>query len=122
MTPERAKELLPIIQAFSEGKMVQTNRLGGWRDTSNPAFQDDCVYRLKPEQKLVPFTYEDSALFRGKFIKNKHSPKKQPKMSQIVTYSDEDIWQGTNNYGISYLKLFDDYTFEDGSPCGKLVE
>jgi len=57
MTPERAKELLPIIQAYAEGKQIQ------WKDTDdNVAFKDvnedviwfdDYDYRVKPEKKVV---------------------------------------------------------------------
>lgn len=54
MTPERAKELLPVIQAFAEGKKIQTTndiaRLGWW-DVDSPRFKDDMAYRIKPTKK-----------------------------------------------------------------------
>jgi len=54
MTPERAKELLPIIQAFAEGKKIQTSndiaRLGWW-DVDSPIFRDSMEYRIKPTKK-----------------------------------------------------------------------
>ncbi len=54
MNRERAKELLPIIQAFVEGKDVQWNRNGHWRDcVDNVGFKltDRTDYRIKPEPR-----------------------------------------------------------------------
>lgn len=62
MTPARAKELLPIIQAFAEGKTIQQyssiSPERGWVDYKeyhdwNIWVADDKVYkwRIKPEKK-----------------------------------------------------------------------
>lgn len=50
MTRERAKELLPIIQAFAEGKTIQSNLDGVWKDNTEPDWtaRGDS-YRVKPE-------------------------------------------------------------------------
>jgi len=55
MTPERAKELLPIIQAYAEGKTIQyrANINVGWRDAGGPRWDDDFEYRIKPEPKVI---------------------------------------------------------------------
>jgi len=55
MTPERAKELLPIIQAYAEGKTIQyrANINVGWRDAGGPRLDDDFEYRIKPESKVI---------------------------------------------------------------------
>ena len=50
MTRERAKELLPIIQAFADGKTIQmwlpvSKR---WEDIDDPTFSDMTTYRVKP--------------------------------------------------------------------------
>ena len=60
MTREEAKKLLPIIQAFSEGKTIQsrciTDEMPLWWDDNNPTFEiDDFDYRFKPEPKYRPF-------------------------------------------------------------------
>ena len=55
MNRERAKELLPIIQAFAEGKEVQyysTNN-DKWIDVTNAVFDGSARFRLKPEPKYV---------------------------------------------------------------------
>lgn len=52
MTKERAKQILPLIQAYSEGKQIQLNdKSYGWTDISDPNFDAANVetYRIKPE-------------------------------------------------------------------------
>lgn len=59
MDRNQAKQLLPIIQAFSEGKPVQSRCIKGdtslWYDDEDPSFDDDFEYRVKPEPKFRPF-------------------------------------------------------------------
>lgn len=60
MTPNRAKELLPIITAFSEGKQIEWKDGPGathWKGPMvNAIFYDHHEYRIKPELKLRPWT------------------------------------------------------------------
>ena len=54
MNRQRAKELLPIIQAFAEGKEIQIRRsIGGrWDDlTIEPMWNGVAEYRIKPEPR-----------------------------------------------------------------------
>ena len=55
MTPERAKELLPIIQAFAEGKKIECRLFGhdiwNWTNNSSPGWHDNYEYRIKPTKK-----------------------------------------------------------------------
>ena len=56
MTREEAKELLPIIQAWAEGKNIQFLSDGEWHDINQADFT--CYpdkYRIKPEKKYRPF-------------------------------------------------------------------
>lgn len=56
MTPSQAKELLPIIEAFANGKKIQYRRHAGseWADMDAPAFNKKPEdYRIKPEIKQV---------------------------------------------------------------------
>ena len=55
MTREEAKELLSIIQAFTEGKTIQLFTNGIWEDAKNPTFESGAMYRIKPEPKYRPF-------------------------------------------------------------------
>ena len=56
MTREEAKQLLPIIQAFAEGKAIESRCIKGdkslWYDDEDPSFDNDFEYRIKTE-KLV---------------------------------------------------------------------
>ena len=57
MTREEGKEMLPIIQAFIEGKEIQVfDDEKGWVETEYLIFNlsPNC-YRIKPEQKYRPF-------------------------------------------------------------------
>jgi len=48
MKRERAKELLPVIQAFAEGKPIQCRvNNKGWCDVDSPWWDAD-DYRIKP--------------------------------------------------------------------------
>ena len=59
MTREEAKDFLPILQAFAEGKDIQflSPIDGRWEDTSNdPGIASvDMKWRIKPEPKYRPF-------------------------------------------------------------------
>ena len=54
MTRERAKELLPVIQAYAEGKDVQysnsfRNPDSLWTTAIEPTFDAQSAWRIKPE-------------------------------------------------------------------------
>ena len=62
MNRERAKELLPIIEAFAEGKAIQYKRLqagdynwydlgGVWSLNDITASEKECEYRIKPKPR-----------------------------------------------------------------------
>jgi hypothetical protein len=53
MTRNDAKELLPIITAFAEGKTIQIKSTHGWEDLKpSVSFVDDpSNYRIKPEPR-----------------------------------------------------------------------
>ena len=59
MTKEEAKVLLPIIQAYAEGKAIESRCIKGdkslWYDDEDPSFDNDFEYRIKPELRYRPF-------------------------------------------------------------------
>ena len=60
MTREEAKELLPIIQAFAEGRTIQLLGRDGWTDLYKDfIFDISYRYRIKPEPKYRPFKNVD---------------------------------------------------------------
>ena len=129
MTREEANKLLPIIQAFSEGKMIQskciTDDIPLWWNDNNPTFDVDTFnYRIKPEPKYRPFANAQECLEEMK----KHQPFGWVK-DKYSFYPIERV--GTNfgkkyirNYGIwnTPEKMFEDVTFLDGTPFGILEE
>lgn len=57
MNRDQARELLPIIQAFAEGKTVQSKhpleKVGewGWFSQATPSFTPTVEWRIKPEPR-----------------------------------------------------------------------
>ena len=60
MTKEEAKEFYPVLQAFADGKTIESRCIKGdkslWYDDEDPIFDNDLEYRIKPEPKYRPFT------------------------------------------------------------------
>ena len=113
MTKEKIKELLPIIEAYINGKQIQSKTSETeWQTCMDPKWFDCCEYRIKPDKKLVPFTFEDRKLFIGQII--------QSKTCQRI----ELISSATLNHvnGTTYRSLLENWTFLDNSPCGKYIE
>ena len=60
MNRKEAKELMPIIQAFAEGKSIQYYDslidIDDWEDCENPNFENlTYKFRIKPETTYRPF-------------------------------------------------------------------
>ena len=50
MTPEQAKELLPIIQAFADGAAIECRgKYDEWGFVSDPTWRHTLEYRVKPK-------------------------------------------------------------------------
>lgn len=74
MTQEQSKNLLPIIQAFSEGKAIQVayndEEQPEWVDCTDPSWDKAYIYRIKPKHKYRPFGPKEEC-FEGM---KKHEP------------------------------------------------
>ena len=125
MTREQAKELLPIIQAFAEGKTVQFLDGGKWADVYETDFHESPVkYRIKPESKYRPFESAQECIEEMR----KHEPfgwvKDKPefgyKCSTITSVFTSLIKRDEAWYGPK--EMFQYSTFLDGSPFGIKVE
>ena len=59
MTREEIKKMLPILQAFVDGKTIESRCIKGdkslWYDDEDPSFDNDLEYRIKPEPRYRPF-------------------------------------------------------------------
>lgn len=126
MNREEAKKLLPIIQAFSEGKVIQTSVKGkSWEDLGeNIAFYTNDKYRIKPEPKYRPF--KDKKECWAEMLK--HQPFGFTKLKYtkrgyyMITGIASGVVVGMNNTPFSYESMFDSYDFADGQPFGVKVE
>ena len=128
MTRKEAKELLPIMQAYAEGKTVQYFSAGGrcWVDCNDPLFSKDVKYRIKPEPKYRPFKTTEECwqemLKHQPFgwIKPKENKDELVHIGRIleipnnlfITLSIDEVRNVTSSY------LFGAYTFDDGAPFG----
>ena len=133
LTRERAKELLPIIQAFTEGKTIQwKDGLGRWLDFSNEDAEvnfNDCHshYRIKPEPKYRPFSTQEECW--NEMLKHQPFGWAKSKKSERHFSIGSVLWDNDFNdvfvtfafdgmLGRSSKSVFEDFTFDDGTPFG----
>ena len=125
MTKEEAKELLPIIQAFAEGKTIEICDNRGWRDLIIDSPKFDCkpsCYRIKPEPKYRPFKNADECWTEMQ----KHQPfgwlkRKDCNEYNLLTSVDGSVeCEGVriDSDGFGWDRANDEYTFADGTPFG----
>ena len=56
MAREEMKDLLPVMQAFADGKTIEYSNDGElWIETATPTWCSDKFYRIKQEPKYRPF-------------------------------------------------------------------
>ena len=123
MTREQAKELLPIIQAYAEGKTLQyrvNNENNEWKDINNPAFNDlSSEYRIKPEPTYRPFKSRDECWSEM----SKHQPfgwvkVKNSKIPYTIVKVDNFHIVTALHPERSFINSFSEYVFADGTPFG----
>ena len=123
MTREEAKELLPIIQAFVEGKTIEYSGLGGeWKEAHTPTWSSNLFYRIKPEPKYRPFKSQEECLQEML----KHQP-----FGWVKEISSEMLYliNGISDMSIVIMENIDSfkeamniYEFKDGAPFGVVEE
>jgi hypothetical protein len=127
MTREEAKTMLPIIQAYIEGKQIQqlSNK---WKDVNelsiNCLLNNPELYRIKPEPKYRSFKNAEECWTEMQ----KHQPfgwvkdKKDGYYVLITAVDNGDYMSLSGNSGWSFYSLMKDYTFTDDIPFGIKVE
>lgn len=123
MTREEAKELMPIIQAFAEGKAIQDKIEGltDWYDTDEINFEyngEKIIHRIKPEPKYRPFKTQEECWEEmqkhqpfGWLIRNNNF-----NYVKISVVSPHILMFGNKEY--DYEEAFKHYNFADGTPFG----
>uniref|UniRef100_UPI0040251419 hypothetical protein n=1 Tax=Prevotella sp. TaxID=59823 RepID=UPI0040251419 len=124
MNREQAKKLLPIIQAFAEGKTVQYKIEKEWIQTNVPTFNPYLwEYRIKPEHKYRPFKDAEECWQEMQ----KHQPfgwvkdmENGHKVAITRVNDDENTGliaiNGKSEWPLE--RLIECYTFADGTPFG----
>ena len=121
MTREEAKELLPIIQAWAEGKSIQYQTDSeSWSDITKDLYpcNHPSLYRIKPEPKYRPFkSYEEcwhEMLKHQPFGWIKNNDIKRLRNINSIDNCTIDI----NNSILHFDTAFNIYKFADGTPFG----
>lgn len=128
MDRNQAKEFYPILQAFAEGKTIETRRkpttdnngvtkdgwfeFNDWTEMKELEYWVNVEYRIKPEPKYRPF--KDANECWQEMLK--HQPfgwvKTEEGYEQIFHVNEGDDFNSTFKY----------CTFADGTPFGVKVE
>ncbi len=129
MTRKEATELLPIIQAFSKGRVIEfssiTDVSKAWREVTDfpIGMIKNFKFRIKPESKYRPFKDAEECWQEMQ----KHQPfgwvKDRNGSKFVIENVDsrgcvEVYDEGTCNFN----EVFENYTFVDGLPFGVKVE
>lgn len=132
MTREEAKELLPIIQAFVEGNVIQyRNVYKEWIDVKTGEglcfTRPSSCYRIKPEPKYRPFKTQEECwnemLKHQPFGWVKSKDKGYFHIIGLVQFASvlEDVmitFATSENLARSSHSIYENYIFADGTPFG----
>lgn len=123
MNRTEIKSFLPILQAFAEGKEIESREEDKWYrvleicNETNP--QD---YRIKPEPKYRPFKNADECWAEMKI----HQPfgwvkEKERNVRTEINYIHNDGVMFSCG-SVLFERMFDIYTFADDTPFGMKLE
>ena len=140
MDKNQAKEFYPILQAFAEGKTIETRRkpttdnngvtkdgwfeFNDWTEMNELEYWVNVEYRIKPEPKYRPFKDAEECWAEMQ----KHQPfgwvkdKKTGYYILITSVDNGDYMSLSGNNGWSFYSLMEYYTFADELPFGVKVE
>ena len=130
MDRNQAKEFYPILQAYAEGKVIEsrtkpstvkgTDIPNDWTEMKEIEFWNNTEYRVKSEPKYRPFKNAEECWLEMQ----KHQPfgfmkfKDTESGYYMLTGISIGVGVGINDSLFSYDRVFDDYTFADGTPFG----
>ena len=137
MTREEAKEWLPIIQAWAEGKVIECRTkpsalskswqdMNEWTEIKEIEFWNNTEYRIKPEPKYRPFKNKEECWQEMM----KHQPFGWVIGKIYANFHHIDFVYScnpNNGYGVrlgnstictNFENMFKDFKFADGTPFG----
>ena len=127
MTREEVKEMLPVLQAFAEGKTIESRCIKGdkslFYDDEDPSFDNDLEYRIKPEPNYRPFKEAEECWQEMQ----KHQPFGWVKWNDVryniyVVSSTSVCLINGNCANMDFAYAYQKLTFADGTPFGVKVE
>ena len=121
MTREEAKELLPIIQAWVEGKTLEyyNEDIGKWQVVTKTVFINPNKYRIKPEPKYRPFKSQEECW--NEMLK--HQPfgwlrsKRIKDIYQLIIIRNHEI-RIFADLPLRFSRAYRKYEVIEGSPFG----
>ena len=123
MTREEVKEMLPVLQAFVDGKTIESRCIKGdkslWYDDEDPSFDNDFEYRIKPEPKYRHFANAEECWQEMQ----KHQPFGWVKWNDVryniyVVSSTSVCLINGNCENMDFAYAYQKLTFSDGTPFG----
>lgn len=137
MDRNQAKEFYPFLQAFAEGKTIETRRkpttdnngvtkdgwyeFNCWTEMKELEYWVNVEYRIKPEPKYRPFKDAEECWAEMQkhqpvgWVKNIYGDK----LFTIGTVASNDSSISVGNEGAFYLdEMFEEFKFADGTPFG----
>lgn len=127
MNRKEAKQLLPIIKAFSEGKEIEGLYKGTkspWFKIKDMDFNGGIIFRIKPEPKYRPFKDAEECWQEMQ----KHQPfgytydRFNNIRDCITKVATTGVSYDSPTVVISFEEIFDRFVFADGTPFGVKVE
>lgn len=139
MTREEAKDLLSIIQAFAEGKVIECRTkpsalsknwrdMNDWTEMKDITYWRNIEYRIKPdskaEAKYRPFANAEECWKEMRkhepfgWVIKKSNDREYNIQSVLIK---EDVLYIRSSY-VELVRAFNDYNFADGIPFGVKVE
>ena len=121
MTRKEARDMLPIIQAYAEGKTIQRiDDKNEWNDLCIVNFDfSPNKYRIKPEPKYRPFNNQDECW--EEMLKHQPFGWVRCKYSAVLYHvesiaSDRVVYAFGNHMNFDFI--IKNYEFADGTPFG----
>lgn len=122
-------EIIAVVQAHKDGKKIEIYNpiseswyILNWNDIESiiSGISNGTNYRIAPEppkSQYVPFeSMEEFMPHRDKWFKIKN----RASVDRIIFYGNDGLF--THGEYRSWKEVFENITFEDDTPCGKLVE
>ena len=135
LTREEAKRRAELYSALAKGKSVQVQGIdGSWVDVDIDKlnyFIETPIFRIKPEPKYRPFESQEECW--NEMLKHQPFGWAKSKKSERHFSIGSVLWDNDFNdvfvtfafdgmLGRSSKSVFEDFTFDDGTPFGKKEE